>query len=91
MQINEEKMVSAVLKAVLGNDKHALHGHVELQSALANEAIQQMVYGLVREDDQLVEASCTSLRIAVQAAIDTRMDDSAFYDQSSINTDPEWN
>lgn len=70
-RIDEEKLVTKVLTSVIGIDSHGLHGHIELSSSLAQDAIENIVFGLIRDDSRILEKGSKDLVRAFRNSIET--------------------
>lgn len=68
----EEKLVGAVLKSVIGTDKHSTHGYIELESPLAQQGMVIMVYGLIRKDELMIEEGKRLVCMALDASVEVR-------------------
>lgn len=71
----EEDLVSAVLQSVIGRDRYSLHGYIEFSSPLAQQGIEAICYGLIREDESMVIEGKSMLARALQSSIEVRKDD----------------
>lgn len=68
----EEKLVDAVLKSVIGHDQHATHGYRELESPLAQQGLVIIVYGLIRKDELMIEEGKRLICMALDASVEIR-------------------
>ena len=74
MKLNEEKLVDKVLLMVLGRDAHT-GGAIECASPLLQEAIEGIIYGMIRNETNLIEGSIKSLSFALFNSIECKQDD----------------
>ena len=72
--INEEKLVDIVLRRVVGKDIHNPKGYIELSSSMAQQALEGIIYGLIRENEDLVEASIKTLKFSLFNFIESNKD-----------------
>jgi hypothetical protein len=73
--VDEDGLATAVLKSVLGEDPSSLHGNVEVQSAALQEGIEGLVFGIIRDDENKIQASMKVIRFAIYNSVETRIDD----------------
>lgn len=62
----EEEIVDKTLKTLLGKDNNGIRGYVELHSSAATEAIESMVYAVIRGKQAVAEAACMNLLRTIQ-------------------------
>jgi len=73
-KINEEKLVDIVLMRVIGKDLHNPKGYIELSSSLAQQSLEGIIYGLIRDNNDLVEASFKTLKFSIFNYIESNKD-----------------
>ena len=86
MRLNEDRLVDTVLLRVLGRDAHT-GGAIECASPLLQEGIEGLIYGLIRDDINLVDGSIKSIKFALFNSVDCNRDDCM--EDGNINSDPQ--
>ena len=71
---------------VLGRDAHT-GGAIECASPLLQEAIEGIIYGMIRNETNLIEGSIKSLSFALFNSIECNQDDCM--EPRDINSNPE--